>query len=156
MSPVASLRDQIADQVAQTIRSMQGWSAERRDFNTALRFTGRKAIVNITGETKRQPDQLHYECTLTIAVAVFCNREDADQVIDGGLEVRYLDRSIADVERAIAQTAWPDSLARPTVTGWQMTEPEPLNVLQAVIALEVLYQHNADNPDVYEPAYPEP
>ena len=140
MSRVAAIRDSIAQQLVVAINALSGWSAVLRDAETSLNVP-KLAVVNILGESKRPADQLFYACALRIGVAVYAQSEDADASLDGSNPSRYLDRCIADVERAVHSVTWSNE------------EIATVAVLQALVNVSVDYRHNFDNPDNYNPTY---
>lgn len=148
---MAAIRDSIAQQLVATINALSGWSAVLRDAETSLNVP-KLAVVNILGESKRPADQLFYSCALRLGVAVYAQSEDADATLDGSNPSRYLDRCIADVERAVHSVTWSnDEIA--TIAGWDAEPPNAENVLQALVNVSVDYRHNFDDPDTYNPVY---
>ena len=89
---------------------------------------------------------------MRIGVAVYAQSEDADASLDGSNPSRYLDRCIADVERAVHSVTWSNEEIA-TVAGWEAEPPNAENVLQALVNVSVDYRHNFDNPDNYNPTY---
>lgn len=134
------------------INELPGWSCERRATLSSMVFDGRLAVVNILGESKRPESQLYYECTLRLGVTIIVKREDVDSDIDGRLEMRYLDRCVAEIEAAVHAIDWPlDSI--PTIEGHEVQPPDESNLLSAGVQVTIPYRHNFDDPTAYSPAY---
>jgi hypothetical protein len=148
----SSIRDQIAQTLVAQLAQLDGWSVERRDVVTSLTFEGRKAIVNVLGESKRPRGVLTYACTLRLGVTVVAKREDADPVLDGSNECRYLDRSVMDIERAVHAASWPYDV-RATLSGHEAAPPAESNLIVAGVEVSVEYEHDFNDPSEYSPAY---
>lgn len=148
---MASLRDAIAMELVARLAALPGWTARMRsgDEQTNVPVL---ALVAITSEQKRPTSQLFYGCTLNLGVLIQARKEDADDELDGGNPVRYLDRLVAEAEAAVHSAPWPNE-ELPTLTGHSIEPLEEENLLGAELTLSVQYRHNFDDPTTYDPTY---
>lgn len=150
---MASLRDSIAEAFVSVFDAADGVTCYRRDEVTTLNFAGILVVVNILGESKRPELDLFYECTLRLGATIFINREEADPVLDNSLEMRYLDRAVATIEKLVHSVTGIVQDARPVIVGSEYGAPAEANQLAAGLELSVQYAHDWDNPDTYSPNY---
>lgn len=148
---MASLRDTIARELVARLDVLPGWVAVLRNAEQETNHAV-LAIVAILGETKRPRDTLFYVCNLRLGVLIRGRREDADEDLDDGNPVRYLDRLVVAAERAVHAAPWPNEEA-PTIVGHTIDASDDPNVLEAQLELVVDYRHNLGNPDTYDPSY---
>jgi hypothetical protein len=149
---VASLREAILDELVTRLDGIgDGWSAAKRGDSNVLNATV-SAIVYQTGETKLT-ESITFKCTLAVSAEITVNEEDADDTIDGGNVYTYLDRMVADAERAIHGALWPDGF-NALVRGHTPAQPDQDTRAAARLDLEVKYEHNIEDPDTFNPSYP--
>lgn len=149
---MASLRDQIAEAFVARFAALEKVTAYRRDIVTSMVFDDVLVVVNVLGESKRLEMELFYDCTLRIGVTVVVNREEADPVLDGSNELRYMDRALAQLEKEVHATALPTD-AYAVISGHDVQPPAEPNQIAAGLELQVRYRHNYDDPDTYNPNY---
>lgn len=149
---MASLRDQIVESYVAAFNAADGITSYRRDEVTSLVFDGILAVPNILGESKRLELELFYECTLRVGITIVVNREDADPTLDNSLEVRYLDRAVASIEKLVHTVELVQD-ARPVIVGSEYGKPLEANQIAAGLELSIQYAHDWDNPDTYSPNY---
>jgi len=149
---VASLRDQIAEDLLARLGAIPGWTAVRRGWEQARNVSGVLAVVAILNETKQPTDQLFYACQLVLGVQIQVKPEDADPTADGGNVFRYLYRMVATAEAAVHSAPWPNE-EQMTLTGHHIEEPENENLFLAELTLSVPYRHNWDDPTQFDPSY---
>ena len=149
---MASLRDQIAEQLRTRLASISGWTAVRIGKPLVRNQLGVVAGVTILGETKEPHSQLLYACVLRLGIEIVVKQEDADATLDDGNPLRLLDRMVAQAEAVVHATPWPNEEIA-TLTGHVVQQPENQNLFIAQVTLEVPYRHNWDDPTVYNPGY---
>lgn len=148
---MASLRDQIAEELVDRLDAIAGWTAVRGSRGEASNVPI-LAIVYQIGESKRAANTEFYACSLRLGVVVRSGVEHADDTLDAGNPQRYLDRLIVQVEQAVHGAPWANE-AIVSIEGHEIAPPGDQTVVEALVTVAVDYRHNFDNPEVYAPHF---
>lgn len=151
---MATIRQQIITEVVERLQAAQTeWSVQRRKVaGNPANEAAVTAVVAFVNEDKAIANSDAYLATLQLLVALTVNVEDADTDpdVDDGDAYLYLDRMVAEVEKAMhTPDEWgPNPLfADIVVLGHDVPDPEgETTVLTANVRLQFRYRHHYQDP----------
>lgn len=148
---MASLRDQLADELVARIATLPGWVA-KRVAGVETTNVPKLALVAIADEDKEPESQIFYQCTLRLVVMVRGKQSDVTAT-HGNNPFRYLDELLAAVEAVVhAPQAWPHE-AIVSLQGHEIVGPDENSFVHAALRIVALYRHDFANPNTYDPNY---
>lgn len=142
---MASLRDALAQILVSRLAALPGWTALRGGRDQASN-AGVLALVHQISESKQAANTHFYACSLRLGVIVRSGAELASASLDGGNPQRYLDRLVADVERAVHSSPWPSETIV-NIEGHEVAPPSESSVVEALVTVRCDYRHAFDDPD---------
>lgn len=148
---MATIRDNICEQLLARLKSLSGYRAERRHLGENDANHKLLALLLAGDESVLGSDTLLTQKELAIEVLVQVRAEDAPPSLGGNPE-RYLDQEIGRVEGILFTPANFDNIdLRPD--GWTLITDPGSNLLRAVLRLTAVYSHNIGDPSTFNPAW---
>jgi hypothetical protein len=148
---MASLRDGIVEELRARLAAISGWSVQRLSAEQTSNAPV-VALVHVLSETKRARDTTTYVCTLLAGITLLVQREGASATLDDGNPLRYLDRMVVLAEKAVHSGPWANETIA-TLQGHEIAAPGDENQLEALVRVELIYRHNFNDPETYNPSF---